>query len=481
MNSAVSETSVARPAPTMRKPHLSELDRLRIITALSVVAVHTLGNSTFLDPTPSALTLQNAFITSFHFTREVFMFVTALALVYVYYGKPFDTGRFWRKRALGVLLPYTIWTLIYVIANKHPTSIGGFIWTSLTAVLTGDASYQLYYILLTLEFYLIFPVVLRLLPRLARHLKATLAVSFALEVVILFLDHQALPAMSLTPGASTFLNQFLDRFVLVYQFYFVLGALVALHLPQIKALLLRHSGWVICGGIAALVALEANFLVQVLALHVRISDAVAVLQPMMAPYSLGAIAFLYWLALTLAQRTARRNAKRVERIWGNLSDAAFGVYLAHPLLLGAALAVVAPMLRAWLPVALTVALLWIITAAGSVGVTLALLKTPVLSRLMGRPGPTPPWLARWLAQWRAWRSTAGARIAPVVASNGATWRKLPALVVFPARSVAASQAGQTGQAERASRCQRSRSNPPALGWNDGDTSHDLTNARTGGE
>jgi hypothetical protein len=171
----------------------------------------------------------------------------------------------------------------------------------------------------------------------------------------------------------------------------------------------------------ALVALEANFLVQVLALHISMSSAVAVLQPMMAPYSLGAIAFLYWLALTLAQRTARRNAKRVERTWGELSDAAFGVYLVHPLLLGAALAVLVPHVRTWLPVALTVALLWVLTSAGSIAVTVALLRTPALSRLVGRAGATPSWLARWLAQWRTWQSSARARLALVVSANGAAW------------------------------------------------------------
>ncbi len=474
MNTTMTETHVARSQPTMRKPHLSELDRLRIITALSVVAVHTLGNSTFLDSTPGALTLQDAFVTTFHFTREVFMFVTALALVYVYYGKPFHTGRFWRRRALGVLLPYSVWSVIYVIAYQHPTSIGGFIVTALAAILTGSASYQLYYILLTLEFYLIFPWFLRLLPRLARHLWTTLAVSFVLEVVILFLDHQALPAASLPPAITTFLNPFLDRFVLVYQFYFVLGAFTALHLPQIKAFLLRNGGWVIGAGVIGLVALEANFLIQALALHIPLSDAVAVLQPMMAPYSLGAIAFLFWLALILAQRTARRNARRVERAWSQLSDAAFGVYLVHPLFLGIALAVVVPPLRTRLPVALIVALLWALTAVCSVGLTIALLKTPVLSRFMGRPAPTPRWLTRWLAEWKQWRNSADSRIAPAGAFDGsAARRRALAIATRPMRP------STRPQPERASHYRRAPENAEAPEPDDADSRGDLAGAHRG--
>lgn len=405
----------SRPTAPDRKPHLRHLDRLRIITALSVVAVHVLANSTFLDKGFGAQVAQAMFITSFHFTREVFMFVTALALVYVYYGKPFDTGHFWKRRALGVLLPYSVWSIIYVLANVRPTSIGAFLGSSALAILTGDASYQLYYILLTLEFYIIFPFVLRALPLLARRLKTTLIVSFILEVIILFFIRNILPTIALPSTANFLVGQFTDRFVLVYQFYFVLGALTALHLPQIKAFLLRHGPWMIAAGCFALIALEINFLVQVAPSNSAMGRAVAVLQPMMAPYSLGAIAFLYWLALVLTQRVERRKAVRTERVWHQLSDAAFGVYLVHPLFIGAALAVFVPPVRAYLPAGLTIFIVWAITAFCSVTSTVLLLKIPVLSRLVGRAAPMP----RWLTQLGAWRQRPATPAAPGLAQVGA--------------------------------------------------------------
>ena len=398
-----------------RKPHLRQIDRLRIITALSVVAVHVLGNSTFLDKGFGALVAQAMFITSFHFTREVFMFLTALALTYVYYGKPFATGHFWKRRALGVLLPYSVWSVIYVLANVRPTSIGAFLGSSALAILTGDASYQLYYILLTLEFYIIFPVVLRALPLLARRIKTTLIISFTLEVLILFFIHDILPNIALPSSASFLVGQFTDRFVLVYQFYFVLGALTALHLPEIKAFMLRHGPWMIAAGVVALVGLEINFLVQVGPSSGAMGRAVAVLQPMMAPYSLGAIAFLYWLALVLAQRVEQRKALRTERVWHQLSDAAFGVYLVHPLFIGAFMWIIVPPVRAYLPAGLIIFIVWAMTAFCSVASTVLLLRTPVLSRLVGRPAPTP----RWLARWRAWRQQRTSLTRPRLAQVGA--------------------------------------------------------------
>src|SRR5438045_8838966 len=93
-----------------------------------------------------------------HFTREVFIFVTAFALVYVYYGKPFATRRFWARRSIGVLLPYCIWSVVSVWVNIPGQSPATFIRTAIVDILTGNASYQLYYILLTYQFYILLPL-----------------------------------------------------------------------------------------------------------------------------------------------------------------------------------------------------------------------------------------------------------------------------------------------------------------------------------
>jgi hypothetical protein len=42
-----------------------------------------------LEKTTLGQQIQNALVVSVHYTREMFMFVTAFALVYVYYGRPF--------------------------------------------------------------------------------------------------------------------------------------------------------------------------------------------------------------------------------------------------------------------------------------------------------------------------------------------------------------------------------------------------------
>ena len=166
-----------------RRAHVYELDPLRAITAWSVVAVHTLSGTASLNYSEVGVQLQNAFVVAMHFTREVFIFVTAFALVYVYFGKPFALKRFWTKRSLSVLVPYCIWSIVYVWVNFPGQSPVTFIKTSFIDILTGNASYQLYYILITIQFYIILPLFLLFLKRFAHHPWKILAASFVIQEV----------------------------------------------------------------------------------------------------------------------------------------------------------------------------------------------------------------------------------------------------------------------------------------------------------
>jgi hypothetical protein len=67
-----------------------------------------------------------------------------------------------------------------------------------------------------------------------------------------------------------------------------------------------------------------------------------------------------------------------------LSNAAFGIYLVHPLFLSATLTLVVPHLQ-MLPVALLVPSIWLLTVSAATTLTLLLLVTPLLSRLVGHP------------------------------------------------------------------------------------------------
>lgn len=368
-----------------RRPHVYELDPLRTVTAASVVAVHVLAFTVYLDHSDIGVQVQNALVVALHFTREVFIFVTAFALVYVYYGKPFALKQFWAKRSIGTLLPYCIWSVVYVWVNGPGQTPVTFIKTAIIDILTGNASYQLYYILLTLQFYLILPLFLLFLKCVAHHPWKVLAISFVIQVVLFYADYHLLQQGTLaSSGFWQIVAQYQDRFVLIYQFYFVLGGFTALYFQQIRSYLLRY-GWIVaCGVVTAIAALWLHFVLQVRVYQEPMGYATSVLQPVMVFYSLAVILFALWLACRWACHTKQDGLPRGYRTWQVLSDASFGVYLIHALLLTAILKWVVPTMPAVLPVVTRVLLTWFLTVGSATTISVILLHIPVLSRLVGR-------------------------------------------------------------------------------------------------
>src|SRR5256714_12192876 len=367
------------------RPYIYELDLMRPVTAVTVVAVHVLSGTTMLNHTQAGLQVQNGIFTSVSVTRDVFMFITALALAYVYFGRPFSGKRFWAKRSIGILVPYCIWSIAYTWVNTSQHSPAAFTKLALFNILTGNASYQLYYILLTLQLYLVLPLFLLFLKHIKHHPWRALGISFALQVLLMYVDYRYLQQGTLaSSGVWQVVAAYQDRFLLTYQFYFILGGLAALYLKQARAFVLSHGKWIVSGFVLALAALWVHFLLQVDVSHESLGYATSVLQPMMTFYSPTVIVLLGFLACRWASRTDRQGHPKEYRFWRLLSDASFGIYLVHVFILTALLQWVVPFMpEAW-PVALRVFFTWFLTAGGAAAISILLLKTPVLSHLVGR-------------------------------------------------------------------------------------------------
>src|SRR2546428_6228909 len=337
-----------------------------------------------LNHTQAGMQVQSGIFISVHLTREVFMFITALALTYVYFGRPFSGKRFWAKRSIGILVPYCIWSIAYTWVNTSQHSPAAFAKLVVLNILTGNASYQLYYILLTLQLYLALPLFLLLLKYIKQHPWRALSISFALQVLLMYVDYRYLQQGTLaSSGVWQVVEAYQDRFLLTYQFYFILGGLAALFLQQERAFVLRYGKWIVGGFVLALVALWVHFLLQVDVYHEALSYATSVLQPMMVFYSPVVIILLCWLACRWASRTDRQGHPKGYRFWHTLSDASFGIYLVHVFILTALLQWVVPLMpEAW-PVALRVFFTWFLTAGGAAPVSHLLPKTPLLRHPLG--------------------------------------------------------------------------------------------------
>jgi peptidoglycan/LPS O-acetylase OafA/YrhL len=159
-----------------RRQHIVAFDLIRLLIIGLVVGVHTLSNGGGVING-----LLGGFITVFHTSRELFFLLTGLVLTYNYGLRPrILLPSFWWRRYKLVVPAYLAWTVIYFLADPGRLSATG-LWHDL---LTGNARYHMYFLLVTMQVYLLFPLVRWLLRRTSGHHVVLFGVLCAYQLVL---------------------------------------------------------------------------------------------------------------------------------------------------------------------------------------------------------------------------------------------------------------------------------------------------------
>ncbi len=368
----------AGPAPASDRRHLHEVDLFRLLTFACVIGVHVLSAATTIDDVGS-----DGGQLLLHFTREAFFTLTGFVLTFQALRRPQRPLPFWRKRIPLVLTPYLTWTVLYsllAVATRPPgtpePTVSQELVTMATNALEGTAWYHLYFLLVTLQLYLVFPAVVAVLRRLGRtgHL-VVLGVALAAQIVVsgLLVDPPA-------NGFGTFLAAHGYALLPAYVLYPVVGAVAALHLDQVQAAVLRFR-WAIAGlVVGAIVVAEALYLLAVHGGTVP-SIASAVFQPATIAWFLVAVAGLY--TLSLVATAGWRPGGRARRVLAYASDRSFGIFLVHPLVLAGLLTIAGGWVGA-IGSGATLAALYLGTVVGSVVLADLFRRLPVSAALTGR-------------------------------------------------------------------------------------------------
>jgi peptidoglycan/LPS O-acetylase OafA/YrhL len=315
----VEATSTAR-APV--RHHLHPVDLFRVVTFTGVVAVHSLTTTASTHASVQALLLL------LHYTREGFFFLMTLVLVYTTYRHPPKATSFWRKRFPLILAPYLVWTIVYVWVDRE--SAGQTNSETLhdfgQTLLIGH--YQMYFLVVSMQLYAIFPLLLWVVRKTSGHHWELLAISAVLEVVTMELLH--LHDMRPPTGAAGVIVNNAMRMLPTYQLYLFLGAVMAVHLEAVQQWIRsnRRTIWIVAT--LALVICEAWF-VQSLRQGSPLAQAADVFQPTMVLWNVAFGLLLYSLGMTWADR--RRERSWPSRLITEGSDLSFGVYLSHALML----------------------------------------------------------------------------------------------------------------------------------------------------
>jgi peptidoglycan/LPS O-acetylase OafA/YrhL len=159
----------------IKKGKIIEIDFLRAICIIAVVLIHATSDATVRWGTSELALAEGSKTQLFYFAINimssfavpVFILISGLVLFYQYYDE-WDRKKavyFYKKRILTVVVPYLIWSFIYYLFNQwlshHEVNFN--LLTFLKMLVWADSSYHLYFMLIIIQFYIVFPLLLTLL------------------------------------------------------------------------------------------------------------------------------------------------------------------------------------------------------------------------------------------------------------------------------------------------------------------------------
>src|SRR5262249_52379378 len=249
--------------------HLYAVDALRFVTVGGVIAVHatsftTSGRSTFAG----------AALIMLHVNREVFLFISAFVLTYAYRNRLLGRRAFWRKRGTLVAVPYAVCPAIYVLSRPPYHGAGPLFAHYVSDLATGHGSYHLYFLVVTLQLYIVFPWLLRWLGACTRPGVIVLC-SLMVQLAFTAAGHYAWPHSTALSWALAHDTSWLPA----YQLYIVAGVIAGLHYESIDRWLRSHVRSVIGLAAACYLLALAGFAIDVRLVGMTPRHASEVFQP----------------------------------------------------------------------------------------------------------------------------------------------------------------------------------------------------------
>lgn len=310
-----------------QRVYLRQFDLYRVVAFVGVIAQHAV-----LWPVPGGSQVGWSLVMVLHATREVFFFLSALVAAYSQLATPRSLVSLWTRRIGAVLVPYLVWTGIYFVytlaSTAGPLTAGS---TLVHDLLNGY--YQLYFLVVLFQVYVVLPGVVWIVRRTRGHHAAVFCASLVLQLAMMTLSHyfawRTGPLHALRAVDLVLID---PRYVMGYQLYVVSGVLAAEHLAGLQRLVERHWRRVLWA-VAAVGLGAEGYYAYGLEIGNTPGHASDLFQPVAALWFLAACAGLWALGWRWARRAASREPTRADRLvtWG--ADASGGFYLAHVLVL----------------------------------------------------------------------------------------------------------------------------------------------------
>jgi probable poly-beta-1,6-N-acetyl-D-glucosamine export protein len=218
-----------------KQERLPQLDIFRALAILGVLNVHSTSLAAGGQAVDSPyFYLLNGINIFFRFGTPSFIFLSSFVLFYNYYGRPVTRsliGNFYRRRLVYILLPYFLASIGYygltvTINGGWAQGPGEHLYRFLKALLTGNAYTHLYFVFISIQFYVLFPLVLKLLQTSRTLVRWIIPLGLVIQWGFSIWNKYDL---HLVEKGSVALSYFA---------YYLMGAYIAIHFEDIKRWLL---------------------------------------------------------------------------------------------------------------------------------------------------------------------------------------------------------------------------------------------------
>lgn len=318
--------------------HIREIDYLRGFAILAVVIIHTSASFTSV-PYIDGVVVTNVILDIFtHFAVPLFICISGFVL-YLKYKDRYNYQEYYKKRFLRIIPPYLIFTTVYLAYTAFGKAYlsGEFVFPSalqiLYAYLGAGGYYHLWFFLIIIELYLIYPILEKIFSAAAKKSREWIILLVALLLQFgwqIFGTYWQLEMFGYELNIT-------NKLFLCRIFYFVLGMWICHHFKEIKSFLTSEEKSktvlyaFLVGGILLLTAINSYGWLSGMA---AFGDYYAIPGSYFIPYDL-TLPLYYLLTFAglyiLSVRLSRKNLWKSIVVAGGYS---YGIYLIHPLIMG---------------------------------------------------------------------------------------------------------------------------------------------------
>lgn len=310
------------------KERIQSIEYIRGLAMLGVIGIHT-GAWSLSNPQVNIHLFALLEIVS-RFSVPIFFFVSAFALFRQYpLEQPFAALQFYRRRIRHVLIPYVVWSVIYMLHYSF-TSGDWSIWLPRLVynyILFGAGSYQLYFLVILLWFYLLMPLWRSSVRTVLKRPALCLALLLALQIAFNYYSSYILRPSFAGYYANLFIEYRMSYWPFHYVFLFLLGGVIASRYEQALAWLRarRRKVSILLG--LSLAALLTHYYVLIFFRQATPEQAVNLAHQLSPAGVLYSVLASLWLLL----RFESPLPMAVSRFLALTGRYSYDVFLVHPL------------------------------------------------------------------------------------------------------------------------------------------------------